>query len=52
MGSSLVWLLLKSNDPHCNVMKENEGKTGAGGKAPRKFLGPLLFNLKKAPFLI
>ena len=41
MGSLLAWLLLKSNDPHCNLFHSNEEKWG--DEAPRKRLEPCLF---------
>ena len=34
------------------LFNTNEGKTGNGGDAPKKFLGPHLLSLRKVPFLL
>ena len=37
MGISLIWLLLKFNDPQCNGFNGKRRRTGAGAKPPENF---------------
>ena len=47
MGRFLVWLLLKSSYPHCNLFSCLQRINGSWGQSPQKIFGATPFQTKE-----